>query len=136
MSDVAVGLCLFAQLRSVGYAYAQLHMTQTSRGLVQSNTLNLCISHQCLHSGSAKIEPSSPALPHRPSKTATGNSTPGPKAPAALFVAQSPDEDRNKAKEVWMAHLVRNAGHTVEQAEAGESVEATGLRCLWLSQVP
>ena len=116
---------MFAQLRSVGYAYAQLHRTQTRCGLVQSNTLKLCILHLCLRSG----QPSSPALPHRPSKTATENSTPGPKAPAALFVAQSPNEDRNKAKEVWMAHLVRNAGHTVEQAEAGES-EATVLRCL------
>lgn len=111
-------------------------MTRSSHGPVQSNSLKLCTLHLCFHAGPAKIEPRSPALPHRPSKTATENSTPGPKAPAALFVAQSPNEDRNKAKEVWMAHLVRNAGHTVEQAEAGESVEATVLRCLWLSQVP
>ena len=79
-----------------------------------------------VHTGHVQREPRSPSLPPRPAQTAAPVNlpeSPGLKVPAALFVAQSPSEDRNKAKEVWVAHHVRNCGKTIEQAEAGESLD-------------
>lgn len=79
-----------------------------------------------MHTGRVQREPGSPSLPPRPVQTAAPVNLPELpelKVSAALFVAQSPSEDRKKAKEVWVAHHVSNCGKTIEQAEAGESLD-------------